>query len=175
MINLKAGRVSRIRVNPKDCQSVLDIMKAAEIDTRSMSFDMQVSLAFSSLLNSARTANLIPEPDPFEYLNRMTPYIGHKHNSQKAKLSAQIGELGPKLRSPILRETERPAPSPAPVARPVATEASAEDAEMLRAASSRLTELLAKKDRAEDNGDVTWGSSDEAELQKCMKIVYPEG
>lgn len=175
MTHLKAGRVSRIRVNPKDCQSVLDIMKAAEIDTRSMSFDMQVSLALSSLLNSARASNLIPEPDPFEYLNRMAPYIGHKHNSQKARLTSQIGELGPKLRSPILREAERPAPSPAPATAPVTDEASAEQAEYVRSATSRLTELLAKKDRAEDDSGILWSDRDEQELKECMSIVYPEG
>lgn len=175
MTNLKAGRVARIRVNPTDCQSVLDIMAATKIDTRAMSFDQQVSLTLSSLLLSARSTGMIPEPDPFQFLPRMAPYMGHKSNSMKARLSAQINDLGPRLRAPVLREPERPAPSPAPAAAPVATEASADDVEMLRAASSRLTELLAKKDRAEDSGDVTWGSSDEAELQKCMKIVYPEG
>lgn len=175
MTNLKAGRVARIRVNPTDCQSVLDIMTATKIDTRAMSFDQQVSLTLSSLLLSARSTGMIPEPDPFQFLPRMAPYTGHKSNSMKARLSAQINDLGPRLRAPVLREPERPAPSPAPAAAPVSTEASAEDAEMLRAASSRLTELLAKKDRAEDSGDVVWSSSDEAELQQCMKIVYPEG
>lgn len=175
MTNLKAGRVARIRVNPTDCQSVLDIMAATKIDTRAMSFDQQVSLTLSSLLLSARSTGMIPEPDPFQFLPRMAPYMGHKSNSMKARLSAQINDLGPKLRAPVLHEAERPAPSPAPAAAPVATNASAEDLEMLRSASARLTELLAKKDRAEDDSGIVWSSSDEAELQQCMKIVYPEG
>lgn len=174
MSNLKAGRVSRIRVNPKDCQSTLDVMKAAQIDTRSMSFDQQVSLAFSSLLESARKSGLLPEPDPFEYLNRMQPYLGRQRNSQKARLTEQISELGPRLRSPVIYESERPEVIPVPAAA-VRSDASAEDLEVVRSATNRLTELLAKRDASEDNPNISWGSSDEEELKRCMQIVYPEG
>ncbi len=47
---MRAGLAVTIRVNPKDCQSVLDVMEKLGINTTGQSFSQLVALTFSSLI-----------------------------------------------------------------------------------------------------------------------------
>jgi hypothetical protein len=78
----KAGEVVYIRVNPKDCLSVLDLMKKTGVSIRDKSFPQMVSLALSSALEAMRMQGIIPaEPDMFQYSNRMKYYAGRGRKS----------------------------------------------------------------------------------------------
>ena len=84
IIMSKPGMVVSIRVNPADCQSVLDLMQAVNIDPYDgRSFSSCVSLSFSSLIDMAKRAGIIGEPDPFQFLNRMGVFLDSRNNKKK--------------------------------------------------------------------------------------------
>lgn len=82
---MKAGMVVHIRLNPVDCQHVLDIMGALNIDPYDgRSFAQCVSLALSALIGMAYKNGAIPEEvDGFQYLNRMAPFLQAKNDKRK--------------------------------------------------------------------------------------------
>lgn len=165
-MKLKAGEVVRIRVNPKDCLSVLDVLEAANINTRAMSFSQCVSLALGSLLETARHSKLIDEPDGFDFLNRMRPFKTAVSASHKKKLeiTGAMQELGSRIHAPAIGDD-------------MAHETAVLEPEVItaeqRRARSLLTELNAKKELAESgNPNVTWMSDDQQEFERLCKIVY---
>lgn len=88
---MKYGMVAQIRVNPEDCQSVLDMMGVLGIDPYDgRSFAQCVSIAFSSMLGSYREGGVIPRPDSFQYLNRMAPFIDSRNNKRKYVMSEAL-------------------------------------------------------------------------------------
>lgn len=181
---MKGGIVATIRVNPRDCQSVLDVLEKAGIPTKGMSFAAMTALAFQSLMEAARQSQAIPEPDEFQFLPRLQPYLRAKHG-RKLEITKTVMGLGANLRpAPIAASGPEPVGEKAAgsgvsvenlPAAARAPSASPDDAEALRFASRRLTELLAKKDAIEDGADMIWQRSDEEEFQRCYSIVYPEG
>lgn len=81
---MKAGMVTQIRVNPADCQSVLDIMGIVGIDPYDgRSFAQCVSIAFSSMIGSLKKSGIIEEPDSFQYMNRMATFVGSRNDKRK--------------------------------------------------------------------------------------------
>lgn len=81
---MKAGMVTQIRVNPRDCQAVLDIMGIIGVDPYDgRSFAQCVSMAFSSMIASLEKSGVLQEPDPYQYLNRMAPFIDSRNNKRK--------------------------------------------------------------------------------------------
>lgn len=185
---MRPGIVASIRVNPKDCMAVVDVMEAVGIPTDGMSFPAMVSLTLSSLLQTARDNNQIPTRDGFEYSEIMSPFMGQRRNRKKLEITKTLHELGSSIHVPKLSAPQRGAfqvePGTAERLPSVTTAASARKpfeapvesevpADVLRA-RRRLTELLQKKDLADD-GAVTWQSSDESEFQEMYKLVYPEG
>jgi hypothetical protein len=87
---MKAGMVIQIRVNTEDCQSTLDLMHLLQVNPYDgRSFAQCVSLALSSMLGSYRKSGILPEVDPFQYLNRMGPFIASRNNKKKS-LMAEI-------------------------------------------------------------------------------------
>ena len=158
----------RIRVNPEDCQSVLDLCQKAGIPTSGMSFAQCVSMALASLLETARISKMLPKPDPFEFLNRMQPFTDTSHHRKKLEVARTITGMGATLHVPAVQQRAQPEAGAGTVAEaPVS-------AEQLRA-RSRLTELLQKKDIAEHNSDVIWSSGDEQEYKELYAEVYPHG
>lgn len=81
----KAGMVVQIRVNPKDCLAILDIMHACNIDPYDgRSFAQCVSIALSSMIGMTRRASIIAEEeDGFQFLNRMGPFLNSKNDKRK--------------------------------------------------------------------------------------------
>lgn len=176
---MKGGIVATIRINPEDCQSILDVMEKAGVTTRGMSFAAMASLAMASLLNAARQDKVIPTPDPYQYLNRLQPYIKAKHG-RKLEITKVLHNAGATLVAPPVTASVEPldpeaAPSAA-VTSQTAPQAQGFSQEEVREASVRLTELLNKKD-AVDSGvkDMVWTATDEEEFLKVYAIVYPDG
>lgn len=170
---MKAGHVVTIRINPRDCQSVLDVLDAAGVPRKALSFAQCVSLSLGSLLETARRNNLIPEPDEFEYLNRMSEYMTPDRRRKSARVADALHNLGGRLRSPALGGAEE-GPSAAQVRAGDHRDASeADDPAELAEAQKQLTQLLIKKEQAEDGGP--WSDEDERRFQHFYSVVYPDG
>jgi hypothetical protein len=84
----RAGHVVTIRVNPEDCQGVLDVMRVLNVDPYDgRSFAVCVSLALSSMLVSLRKSGVTPEIDHFQYLNRMGPFLKARNDKRKKSIN----------------------------------------------------------------------------------------
>lgn len=190
---MKAGIVTRLRVNPKDCQSVLDTLDAAGVPRDNISFSQAASLALATLLETARHSGLIPEPDPFQYLSRLTPYLSEarvpKARRASARLTRSSGGLH-QMTAPAREwageETNSAEGLPGEVlllanprerrggegaeARSAQGTEPAEGPE-LEAAKLRLTKLLELQDHLSPE---EWQPL-EKEYQEVLKIVYPFG
>ena len=174
---MKAGMVVRIRVNPQDCQSVLDLLQRIGIEHRTLSFSQCVSTAFASLLETARSSKMLPEPDPFQYLNRMSMHVGLGRGLQgKRKAAAEtIGSIGEKFSAPAVPQPRfsEAAQLHSQTQQPVQEAPLSIEERMAR---SRLSELVAKKEMVEDGAPgVVWQTSDQEEWDRLYPIVYPEG
>lgn len=174
--HMRAGVVVRIRVNPKDCQSVIDLMEKIGIRTAGMSYASCVSLALSSLMEAARSQQILPEPDPFQYLNRMEKFqVMSPNQVRKLEITNGISSLGSTFKAPTYEAAVVPLRQEEAVQRTPVGTALAEQAGMtFREAQVELTELCAKKDLSED-GQYMWTPALEERFQLCYKIVYPEG
>lgn len=178
---MRAGMVSTIRINPRDCQSVLDIMEMVGYKTEGQSFPHLVSLTLSSLLQTQRDAGNIPEPDEFDYLNRMGYFIGQQRSSKKMHVAKVIHNAGGKARMPGLpqqpvdSDEDRPFPTQArhtpSTIEVLTTEVTAEQ----REAGQRLQDLMTKKEIAEDNPNVIWSAHDQREYDILYAVIYPFG
>lgn len=185
---MKAGFVTTIRVNPRDCQGVLDVMERVGIDTTGQSFAQLVSLTLSSLLETARTGGLIPEPDSFSYLPRMTPFQNGKNSKKKAAIAKVTSTAGAESRMPGLSkprpevrdfvESAVPAATApqgagtaqggrSPEYRQVRPQHSEEEIER---ATATLTKLLEKED-----AEIELTPAERILYDECYQIVYPEG
>jgi hypothetical protein len=125
-------------------------------------------MALASLLETARISKVLPKPDPFEFLNRMQPFVDTSHHRKKLEVAKTITGMGATLHVPAVQQRAEPEAGPAAVAQvevPVS-------AEQMRA-RSRLTELLQKKDLV--GSGVIWSDSDEKEFQEVYAQVYPHG
>lgn len=85
---MKPGMVTQIRVNPSDCQAILDVLQACNINPYDgRSFAQCTSMALSALIGMARSAGALPEVDEFQYLNRMKHFIDGKNNKKKVHMA----------------------------------------------------------------------------------------
>lgn len=162
MANLRAGRVVSVRVNPKDCQSILDLVEKLPVPfSQDMSFAQHVSLALSSLLETARQQGLLPEPDQFEYLNRMERFGFNRHShGRKLAITETIGTLGSEFKAPVVNK-----PAEQGYVEPELTPDQ-------RRAWTRIRELDAKQALAEQPGSgVVWSASDQAEYDRLAQQV----
>lgn len=180
---MKAGVVTSIRINPRDAQSVLDVLDAAGLPRGSLSFAQCTSLALGSLLETARQTNLIPEPDEFQYLNRLSPYLGPTKQKRKVKMANVLHDMGGKMRAPALSEAPLAAGSVRGLdhaseasAKPTRPQVAAEpvDSKAFKLAQGRLTHLIVLKEQLEDEGK-DLSPTDQAEYDRCYSIVYPNG
>jgi hypothetical protein len=80
----KGGLVARIRVNPKDCLGILDVMEAMGLAPTQHSFSGCVAISLSSLIALARKQEVIPqEENGFQYLNRLSPFLNQQSTRVK--------------------------------------------------------------------------------------------
>ena len=166
---MKAGHVVSIRVNPRDCQSVLDLLDAAGIPRRALTFAQCVSLALGSSLETFRKDGTLPEVDEFEYLNRMQPYLGRM--AKRVRVANTIHSAGGERRSRTVYRGEEAGTaaqdsipeSAAPVeATPQVVAATPEE-------TARFTQLL----MASDTREMTEVEKEEYKI--LYKKFYPDG
>ena len=84
---MKPGRTTYIRVNPKDCMSIIDVLKKIDYTPSGISFGQAVSVALGSMLESLRQAGVIPTRDGFEYLEMMKFFPPDTKASRGRKLA----------------------------------------------------------------------------------------
>jgi hypothetical protein len=164
---MRAGQVVRIRVNPKDCMSVLDVMEVTGMQTQGMSFSAIVSLALSSAMEGLRQQGVIPTRTGFEFSDMMSVYLRGSSQGRKVAMTNAIYNAGSEFQ---VRPVAMPADLPEddgyiePVDNPTP--------EVLRARRA-LAELCAKKELSEQNSAVMWQAEDQREYEKNYRIVYP--
>lgn len=159
---MKPGLVVAIRVNPKDCQSILAMMDASGLPRVNQSFASMVSMVLSGLLQGVRSDGIIDEPDPFMYWEQMGQY--HK-GSQGAGRTAVAEAVKGKVKTigkPTRKLTEEEALADSPQVQMTAEQ---------RRAGLRLKELLIKQEHASDS----WSTADQVEYDQLYKVVYPDG
>jgi hypothetical protein len=92
---MKYGMVAQIRLNPEDCQSILDLMGVLGIDPYDgRSFAQCLSIAVTSMLGSYRRNGVLPEVDPFQYLNRLGPFLKARNNKTKHVMADRLYASG---------------------------------------------------------------------------------
>lgn len=98
---MKPGRTAMIRVNPKDCMGVADVMKLVGMEGRGLSFAASVSVALGALMETARKNNLIPTRTGFEY-NELMQIFPPDKSKRKLEAAALVRDLGPQIQMPQL-------------------------------------------------------------------------
>jgi len=92
---MQPGIVVRIRVNPTTCMSVLDTLAAVGIDTRNKSFATCVSAALNVLVETAKQSGVLPEPDPFEFNEKLRYHKGEEAPDRRKLPKSKAGTLNP--------------------------------------------------------------------------------
>jgi hypothetical protein len=158
----RLGNVVTLRINPKTCMSVVDVLTTAEIKMEGMSFAMMVSLALDSTMQTLRDAKLIPEREGWEYLQLVGPHVGQT-DAKKLQVTNTLKALGSELH---VKGISVPAEEPSKGY--VEPELTAEQ----RRIWSRLGELEAKKELAEtEDSGVVWQNSDQQEYDQLNRLV----
>lgn len=93
---MRAGKVVNVRINPKDCMGVIDVVKKAGVYVPGMSFSQMVSLALSGMMQTLRDNEIIPDREGWEYLEMMGPYLT-KQNGRKLEVTKVINSIGSAL------------------------------------------------------------------------------
>ena len=165
---MKPGLVVSIRISPKDCQSIVALMDASGVSRQGQTFPAMVSLALSSLLQTARTAGTIAEPDPFNYWNEVGEYHkGRGREMDKEKIvQAASSKITPPMSAIVGKSGDTAAVDDTGLSQ-IGTVLTSD----VRQAGIRLKELLVKQEHTPDN----WGDADQREFDQLYKIVYPEG
>lgn len=98
---MKTGKVTRLRVNPKDCMRVLSLLENMGVDWRDgRSFSVCVSLALSTALQFLEDLGVIGEVDPFAYSQFMDGFSRNGENNKVKR--GHIDRLYARL--PVTRE-----------------------------------------------------------------------
>jgi len=156
---LKGGMTPTIRISPKDCLSILDVLDVAGVQRHGMSFASCTSLALSSLIGMARQAGIIEEPDGFAYLERVGPYHGQRNDKRKRATAnhlyaaAQHGSAAISL--PRVNTSMPP---------------QVMEEQALRELKDRFTKLNDRKE-----ADILLSIEEEQEWQACFSVLYPDG
>lgn len=180
---MKPGIVAQVRVNPTTAMSVLDVLDAAGVSRDGMSFPVCVSTALNILVETAKKSNLIPEPDPFQYANRMQPYLGAVDYRRKSKkrlpaLNPHVFSTAAALAEPARQPAPTPAPQPVTHSTVIQLDVNGMPTDPLelaefRAAQRRLTELHQKKDLVDGGTEgIVWSESDQKEYDRLMNYVF---
>lgn len=163
---MRAGLVATVRINPKDCMSVIDVMKKAGVNTNGMSFPAMVSLAMSAMLNGLREQQIIPDRDGFEYLDMMTPYMNGR-NARKLEISRTIHDTGSRINLSLPSEPREASPST-----PIQVMQAATSPEM-REAKQEFTDLNNKREAFEDQvKGISWTSGEEDRWQQLYPMFF---
>lgn len=162
-VRLSSGEVVRIRVNPTDMLSILDLIDMLPIPFKeNMSLAQTVSVGLSSLLATARTQGLLPEPAHFQYSERLARFRGKWEGAHKKKveITKTIGSIGSEFQAPVFAPAHATQQE-----RPVITKEQLE----------YFKELNDVKDAFMDDGVGSWSPAQEEEWKYYFKLAYPDG
>jgi hypothetical protein len=162
---LKAGVVTSLRINPKDCMSIVDVLDKTGLLKAGMSFSSMAALTLSVLLETMRERGDIPTRDGFEFSEMVGPYL-NGNQAKKVAISKAVNSIGSDFSAPAL--PQRPAVKPAKATAPVVFTPPDEDA------AEKLTRLIQKKEMA-DAGAISWTAADQSNYDKYYQQVYPHG
>lgn len=84
---MKVGEVVQIRVNPRDCMGVADVVRQLNLHIQGMSFAQAVSITLTALLETVRSAGKIPSRDGWEYGEVMAPFAFKKRSARKLEIT----------------------------------------------------------------------------------------
>lgn len=101
---MRAGKIARIRVNPRDCMSTVDLCKVAGLTPGSMNFSQSVSAAYATLLEMARKQGTIPRRDGFEYLDMMAELKDNSAPATRAERALNAPRNVDQVRADISRD-----------------------------------------------------------------------
>lgn len=145
----KEGVVAAIRINPKDCLGVLDLLEATGVSTSEKSFSHMVSLALSSLLEAARKQGFIPvEPDMFLYGARMGRHFRHSREEVAGNIKLALPSTGE--------------------AAPIPAHSSTVSVEVQRQAMARLQQL----EEIRENEPSKWNADLMKEYADCERRAF---
>lgn len=89
---MEYGKVVRIRVNPADIMSCIDICKKARVYIDGMSLGQVVRLSLSGLLEAARDHGVIERRDGFEYSEMVRPFEV-RDNTRKLEITTIMRDV----------------------------------------------------------------------------------
>lgn len=95
MSALKPGIVAAIRLSPRDALSVLDMMERFGGSDPSMTFPQMVSQVVSSMLEAYRMNGTLPDPDMFQYMNRMGKHLERSKARRRIGMASALGAATP--------------------------------------------------------------------------------
>ncbi len=108
---MRPGKVVNIRLNPRDCLSVLDVAELTGTPTAHASYSMLVSLALAALLETARQQKIIPDRTGYEYSDMMQRFEGGGNRKRQLQFADTIHQMGSEIHVPSMRGDLRPEPS----------------------------------------------------------------
>jgi hypothetical protein len=149
---IRLGHVTSIRVSPKNCMAVIDLLRMADVPTEGMSFASAVSRALDLALTGLIKAGHLPDRDGFEYSEMMAPFgLGINTSTVKDAQGRRVAEM---FEAPPVAE------KPEPIS-PTIT---------LEDAKRGLKELLRKHG---DSDEVdTWPKEDKTLYDQYVEIIY---
>lgn len=165
---LRPGLVASIRVSPKDAQSVLHVLAVAGLKSKEKSFSVCVSDALGILLESSRRGGVIPEPDPFQFINELQHHVGAMAPDRRKKEKPAVASV------PISHSAHAVTPPAQWVDSTVPTD----PLELMeyRAAQQRIATSDDKRQLSmSGKSDVVWSDKDEEQYQRDYKLLYPNG
>lgn len=161
---LKAGVVTSLRINPKDCMSIMDVLENTGLLRPGMSFSAMAALTLSVLLETMRERQDIPTRSGFEFSEMVGPYL-NGNQAKKVAITRAVEQMGSDFSAPVL--PQRSAIKTTTTTPAVFTPPDADAAE-------RLTYFIQKKDMA-DAGAVEWTQHDQQQYDHFYQLVYPHG
>jgi hypothetical protein len=144
------GEVVRIRVNPRDMMSVVDVVETLGFNYTGMSFSAACAITLSSVLELLRSTGNIPNRDGFEFEDRLKPFELKSRTKRKLQITNTINLSGDEFRVPAIQ------------LKPATTRAQ-------RVAKMRYDEMCLKRDAQEP-----FTAEDEAEWTRVLAIIAGE-
>jgi hypothetical protein len=166
---MKPGLVVSIRISPKDCQSIVALMDASGVSRQGQTFSGMASLALSSLLQTARTAGTIAEPDPFNYWNEVGEY--HKGKARDKDKEKIVQAASSKITPITITSTTSAGIASGVVVGAGLSQIGTVLTSDVQYAGMRMKELMVKQEKTPND----WSAADQQEFDQLYKIVYPEG
>ena len=96
-VGMKPGEAFKIRLLPREIMACAAIARQVAPEVQNLSLAQAVRIAITELCEAAIKAGVIPEPDPFEYVDAVSGYrrgsLSRKVQAGRAMLSEQMARV----------------------------------------------------------------------------------